>query len=362
MERAAAAHAQGALTLRVAELEGLLMGAGDEAVDGQARGGMVPQSKAVALQQMLRAQQRELHDSYRFSAGTKLLVAVSRHTAVGLAAALGTWRRACDAMAMEQQLTAVAQAVDQAVRDSRAASLKRNERMGERVAELADELLLHERRKTEHEVELAAATEKAAALSRRVAHLEASSEGATVGGGQLGGAPPAKVQQMQQMLQAQQRELHDGYRFSAGCKLMMALGRRTLPSLAAALSTWQCTVHLLRSEHACKALETDNRRRAKEARAFALLLEERDVQIRAMQVREISSGSSDRRSSQAPRRAVTRPPLPLSAISALTPSASMEELGGALASASARSMSPKRTLSEQVEHALGVRAQRQARS
>ena len=67
----------------------------------------VPRAKLDTMAQMLREQQKELRESYTFSAACKLLVVVGRRSATSLALALGAWRVACTALAA-QDVAAVA--------------------------------------------------------------------------------------------------------------------------------------------------------------------------------------------------------------------------------------------------------------
>ena len=65
-----------------------------------------PRAKVEALSQMLRDQQDELRDAYRFSAACKLLVAVGRRTALSLSHSLLQWRQACIMSGADAQFAA----------------------------------------------------------------------------------------------------------------------------------------------------------------------------------------------------------------------------------------------------------------
>ena len=57
--------------------------------------GSAPRAKVESLARMLREQQEELSEGYRFSATSKLVAALDNRRRVSLAVAVGSWRCVC---------------------------------------------------------------------------------------------------------------------------------------------------------------------------------------------------------------------------------------------------------------------------
>ena len=87
-----------ALTRRVGELESQLQSSDQR--EPQPAG--VPREKLDAMAAMLREQQEELHESYRFAAASKLLVVLARRDVLCVASSLSSWRRSCSLATVDQ--------------------------------------------------------------------------------------------------------------------------------------------------------------------------------------------------------------------------------------------------------------------
>jgi len=113
-EGLAAGSEASALRSRVAELEGRLTAAVSSAKASSAQAGALgrrvaeleqeltaasattPRAKVEKMTRMLRDQQEELRDAYRFSAGCKLQTVIERHAAMKLSGTFAHWRRECE--------------------------------------------------------------------------------------------------------------------------------------------------------------------------------------------------------------------------------------------------------------------------
>ncbi len=208
--------AAGTLRTRIEELGLELAAAAASAQKAEA----APRAKVVALSRMVKDQQDELRDAYRFSAGCKMLVAVGERTALALSLALTRWRHACDLQDSGRRAQA---AEAEAARTARAQVDERN---------------------------------------RRIAELEAELRSAAAAGRAAVAAPRPKEKALARMLRDQQEELRDAYGFSARCKLRVTIEQRATLALSGSFSRWR---------HACELQEADLQlRRAGEHRAEAL--------------------------------------------------------------------------------------------
>jgi len=239
-------------SLRVAELEQKLAATVEQA---RLAGAGEERGKLSALSQMLREQQEELTEGYRFSATIKLVSTLDQRRRMDLSAALGSWRIVC------MSLAAALREAEEGISPPPTFSDDAHEAMAARVADVelmlehrktqAEELLVardafekaaaHARRDAEERTIAAqAASAEAAMQSLRVAELE-QKLAATVEQARLAGAGEerGKLSALSQMLREQQEELTEGYRFSATIKLVSTLDQRRRMDLSAALGSWR---------------------------------------------------------------------------------------------------------------------------
>ena len=129
---------------------------------------------------------------------------------------------------------------------------------------------------------------------------------------------------MSRMVREQQTELTEGYRFAAACKLSTLLERRVVISLSSGFGVWRlvCAALVLESSHA------DGRRKDKEIRAMTKLVSDLQTQIEVTRSRGPGS----------------RPPL-----------ASSSSNSALKTTGSQRPLSPRPSLTEQLEGALASR-------
>jgi len=449
--------AEASLTERVNTLESELQSALKASVEAQGRAASgLSSAKAGALGRMLQEQQLELREGYRFSAACKLSLALGRSGALSLAHALAAWRHVCRL----QQLEATVLAQSSLAADSGAQSLRLaeveaalsasvgeresareeavalRERLGEveAAADKAREKLSHleaqlqdaledkaEAEKRETEAERAKADAEAskldlqkaeASLTERVNTLESELQSALKAsveaqGRAASGLSSAKAGALGRMLQEQQLELREGYRFSAACKLSLALGRSGALSLAHALAAWrnvcnlrtaveESSADLVAMQERVASLDAECRKVTKENRSMALSLRSLEAQLASAkrsptEAARTSSHQPPLPSQQpasqltplptpqtAPLRSGSKPPLSPSVSAKALPTIELpvgqshsasrpsspggsslaESLGDAIAAAKSRPTSPKLTLAEQLGQAVSARSRR----
>ena len=197
------------------------------------------QPKLDAMERMLKEQQGEVSEGYRFAAACKLSSVIERKAATSIALVFGLWRRACVLVeASDAQQSMVATALQAAEAEATAA------RAAETALSETKAALLAARKQTEASVAAAKAE-----AEKRVA-------GASV--------HQPRLEMLERMVKEQQNELTEGYRFSASCKLGAALNRRSSLALLSGFDVWRRMVVVVTAEETQSMISAAADKRAAE--------------------------------------------------------------------------------------------------
>lgn len=161
-----------------------------------------------AAQRMVHEQQEELKESYGLAAGYRLAATLSRRSALALAHAFGAWRAISWSSAPDDRITkAFSGALETGLRARATPGSEALRLATAQVEDLQDQL-----QRAERGAQLSLA---------RVGEFQ------------------SRTEVLQRMLHDQQHELHEAYRFSAGCKLLAAVSSRHALLVARAVAAWR---------------------------------------------------------------------------------------------------------------------------